>query len=177
MSNNTYKAKYSDYLIHGIYYLIYGFVKYIPSPIGDILRYWTTKPFIKKMGRVKIFEGVTIGYPYNVVIGDNVTLNNGVTIDGCGGVVIGDSCRIAHRATILSSDHITNKMMPIYEQGLVAKRTVINDDCWLGCNSVIMPGLLLESGTVVAANSVVTKKFEAFSIIGGVPARLLKYRI
>ena len=171
------KNLYLDYLLHGIYFTVYGLVKYIPSPIGDFLRYWCTKPFIKKMGKVRISEGVTIGYPYHVELGNNVTLNNGVTIDGYGGVVIGNFVRIAHRTTIMSSDHVFNdRDTPIYKQGLSSKPVKIDDDCWLGCNTVILPGVTLAKGSVVAANAVVNKSFEVYSVLGGIPAKKLKTR-
>ncbi|MBQ7832910.1 MAG: hypothetical protein IJ336_04950, partial [Lachnospiraceae bacterium] len=95
-----------DYLIHGIYFNLYGWVKYLPSPVGDILRYVISKPFVKKMGKVRIYEGTTLWYPYRIKMGRNVTLNEGVYISGYGGVTIGDSVRIGNRTTILSSDHI-----------------------------------------------------------------------
>lgn len=171
------KNIYLDYLLHGLYFTFYGLVKYIPSPIGDVLRYWFTKPFIKKMGKVRISEGVTIGYPYHVELGDNVTLNNGVTIDGYGGVKIGNFVRIAHRVTIMSSDHVfDDRDIPIYKQGLSSAPVTIADDCWLGCNVVILPGVNLAHGSIVAANAVVNKSSEEFAILGGVPAKKLKTR-
>ncbi|MNK22778.1 dTDP-4-amino-4,6-dideoxy-D-glucose acyltransferase [compost metagenome] len=166
------KPNIRDYFLHGIYLNIYGLVKYFPSPIGDFLRYWVIKPFIKKMGKVRISEGVTIWYPYRVTLGDNVTLNNGVTIDGYGEVEIHDFVRVAHRATILSSDHIfSDPHTPIYQQGLSQNKTVIHKDCWLGCNTVVLPGVIIENGSIVGANAVVTASFSAYSIIGGIPGK------
>lgn len=168
---------YLDYFLHGVYFTTYGLVKYIPSPIGDVLRYWFTKPFIKKMGRVRISEGVTIGYPYRVEIGDYVTLNNGVTIDGYGGVKIGSYVRIAHRASIMSSDHnYSDRDIPVFKQGLTFSEVTIGDDCWLGCNVVILPGVVLQKGSIIAANAVVNKSCDEYSVLGGIPAKKLKSR-
>lgn len=177
MTEATDRVKLSDYLLHGIYYFFYGLVKYIPSPVGDFLRYYVTKPFIKKMGNVRISEGVTIGFPYRVIMGNNITLNQGVVIDGYGRVEIHDYCRLAHRVTILSSDHIiSNPAIPIYKQGLSTKKTIIEKDCWLGCNSVILPGVTVKTGSVVAANAVVTKEIPSYTVWGGVPAKQISRR-
>ena len=65
--------KKTDYLIHGVYFLVYGIVKYIPSPIGDYLRKWVLKLFGCKIGaKSRIYEGATIWYPYRVKIGKRV---------------------------------------------------------------------------------------------------------
>lgn len=72
----------SDYLKLGSYFALYGVVKYLPSPVGDWLRYGITRPFLKKVQSVRIYEGVTIWYPYRVSIGSKVTLNEWVFIDG-----------------------------------------------------------------------------------------------
>ena len=94
-----------DYGIHGMYFFIYGFFKYFPSPVGDIFRKLISKPFIKKMGKVRIYEGVTLWYPYRIEIGSHVTINEWCYINGYGTVKIGDNVRIGNRTTILSSDH------------------------------------------------------------------------
>ena len=52
----------------------------------------------------------------------------------------------------------------------------IGDDCWMGANAIILPGVELGKGCVVGAGSVVTKSFSEYSVVGGVPARLLKQR-
>ena len=175
--NNKKKHSLSDYVIHGIYYSIYGFVKYIPSPIGDFLRYWVTKPFIQSMGKVKIKEGVTFGFPYYIRIGDEVSINANTLIDGCGGIEIGNFVRIAHNATILSSDHIYgDRNIPIYKQGLRLKKVTIKDDCWIGCNTVILPGVTLNVGSVLAANSVLNKDFDPYQVLAGNPSKVISQR-
>ena len=128
-----------DYLIHGIYFALYGIVKYIPSPIGDVLRYWISKPFVNKMGKVRIYEGTTLWYPYRIKIGNNVTLNEWVYISGYGNVTIGDAVRIGSRTTIISSDHEfgdCNKR--IYQQGIKSCGGVtIEDDVFIGTGVII----------------------------------------
>jgi acetyltransferase-like isoleucine patch superfamily enzyme len=57
-----------------------------------------------------------------------------------------------------------------------SEKIIIGANSWLGANVVILPGVVLGEGCVVAANSVVTRSFDAYSIIGGVPAKLIKNR-
>lgn len=171
------KYPLQDYVLHGVFYTLYGLVKYLPSPVGDWLRFVTLKCFVRSMGKVKVKEGVHIVYPNRLTLGHNVSLNAGVTVDASGGVEIGDCCRIAHNVTILSSDHVfADRTKPIFEQGLSFKKTVLEADCWLGCNATILMGSKLKKGTIVAANSVVNKDFDAYSIVGGIPAKLIKQR-
>jgi acetyltransferase-like isoleucine patch superfamily enzyme len=179
MSKNTSPTPYrlTDYLVIGIFFLLYGLVKYFPSPIGDRFRYAIAKPFVGKMGKVRLYEGVTLWYPYKIFIGHNVTLNEWVYIDGFGGVEIGDSARIAHRATILSSDHChEDTTRPIYQQGIRVAKTIIGDDVWIGANAVIMPGVRIGRGAIIAAGAVVTKDVPVFAIVAGVPAKIISSR-
>jgi len=161
-----------DYFLLGIYFLIYGLIKYFPSPVGDWFRYVVSKPFSKHLGRVRIYEGVTLWYPYRIVIGNNVSLNEWVYIDGYGGVTIGDGVRVAHRVSILSSDHrYHDKSTFIYKQGMTCSKTIIDDDVWIGCSAIVLPGIHISKGAIVAAGAVVTKDVAPYTVVAGIPAR------
>ncbi len=162
----------ADYLRHGVYLSLYGLVKYLPSPLGDVLRYWTLKPFAGRLGRVRLYEGATIWFPERVHIGDDVTLNEWVYVDGFGGVEIGRGVRIAHRVTIMSSDHAHQRRdVPIRQQGLLAAPVRIEDDVWLGCGATILMGVTLGRGAIVGAGAVVTRSVAPYTVVAGVPAR------
>ena len=126
---------------------------------------------------IKISEGVTFTYPYRIAIGKNVSINEWCFLDGYGGVKIGNNVRIAHRVTINSSDHEYGDLSkPIYLQGLTKEETVIEDDVWIGCNVVINKGVRVGKGSIIGAGAVVCEDVSVNSIVGGVPAKLLKYR-
>ncbi len=166
-----------DYVINGVFFALYGPVKYLPSPLGDWLRYLIAKPFLGRMGRVKLFEGVTLWYPYRIRLGDRVTLNEWVFISGYGGVEIGDDVRIGHRTSILTSDHIwTSRDVPIHRQGLEAAKVTIGSDVFVGCNATILKGVTIGDGAVVAAGSVVTRDVPEYAIVAGVPAKQIGAR-
>jgi acetyltransferase-like isoleucine patch superfamily enzyme len=67
--------------------------------------------------------------------------------------------------------------IPMKEQGVTQKGVVIEDDCWIAANSVILDGVRIGRGSVVAAGAVVSRDVPPFSIVAGVPARVIKNRI
>ncbi|MGA2667128.1 MAG: acyltransferase [Patescibacteria group bacterium] len=169
---NTKPYTVKDYLFHGLFFFIYGLVKYFPSPLGDYLRFVLLKLVCRHLGKVRIYEGVTFWYPYRISIGNNVTLNEWGYLSGYGEIEIEDDVRIGHRVSILTSDHrYTDLKTPIYRQGLVSSKVKILKGAWLGCNVTVLPGVTIGQGAVVGAGAVVTKNVKDFEIVAGVPAR------
>ena len=135
-----------------------------------------------------------------IEIGDNALIRDGVKIQGGseptsffragksfavnhnssilfgGGIEIGDYVMIAPNVTITSGGHSIDRDLIMMKQESLFSKVIIEDDVWIGSNSVILPGVKLAKGTVVGAGSVVTKDSEPFSIIAGVPAKIIKYR-
>ena len=166
-----------DYLVHLFFIFFYGFVKYIPSPLGEILRFILVYPFAKTSSFIRIYEGVTFWYPYRIKIGVNATINEWVYLNGFGTISIGDNVRIGHRTSIITSDHIyINKNIPIYKQGLVSSKVIIEDDVWIGCNVTILKGVKIGKGSIIGANSLVAKSIPPNTIVGGNPLKFLKKR-
>lgn len=161
-----------DYILHALYLPGYGLVKYLPSPIGDCLRWLITRPFAGALGRARIYEGVTFWYPYRIRIGRNVTLNEWVYLGGFGGLTIGSNVRIGHRTSVITSDHVYDDLsVPIHEQGLIPGEVVIEDNVWIGCNVTILKGVRIGRGAIVAAGAVVTRDVPPYAIVAGVPAK------
>jgi len=161
------------------YYLSYGTVKYFPTPLGEPLRFAVLKIFLKRLGwsSLRIRDGVSIHVPEKVSIGEHTTLNEFVVIDGSGLVNIGNWVRIAHRASILSSDHsFKNRNIPIAKQELTLGPITIEDDVWIGCDVKILKGVHIGKGCVIGAGTVVTKDLPPYSVAVGIPARIIKRR-
>lgn len=166
-----------DYLLHALFIFSYGWLKYIPSPLGDWLRLLIVRLFMPSCGRLRIYEGVTFWYPYRIHIGNNVSLNEWVYLSGFGGLHIGNHVRIGHRTSIITSDHQYDDVrIPIHEQGLIPGKVVIKDDVWIGCNVTILKGVTIGHGAIIAAGAVVTRDVPTNAIYGGVPAKLIGYR-
>ena len=78
---------------------------------------------------------------------------------------------------IRSSNHkFSNKKIPIIEQGHSHGKITIENNVWIGANCVILKNTIIGSGSIVGAGSVVTKNVEKETIVGGVPAKLIKRR-
>lgn len=107
-----------------------------------------------------------------VAIGPGSTLDQGVRLDGRGGLTIGAGVSIAPDVYLLTADH--DPQSPDF-----AGRTapvVIEDQAWLGTRAMVLPGVTVGQGAVVAAGAVVTKDVPPYTIVGGVPARQIGER-
>ena len=110
-----------------------------------------------------------------------------VLIHGVGyKLVIGNYCSIAPRVSfILCSDHAVthistfpfkNKILDNEQEAISKGDIIIGDDVWIGYGATIMSGVHIDQGAVVAAGAVVTKDVPPYAIVGGVPAKVIKYR-
>jgi len=127
--------------------------------------------------RVIIYPGVWIMTGRNLIIGDDVDIALDVIITTGGGVEVGDRTLIGYRTQIISSNHnIPLRPSKIFNAGHVNKKIKIGSDVWIGANCVVLPGVNIGEGSVIAAGSIVTKDIPSFSIYGGNPAKLIKKR-
>lgn len=97
---------------------------------------------------------------------------------GCGGdIEIGNDVMMSPRVSIHSENHIYSRLdMPMREQGILRRPTIIEDDCWLASGSIILSGVRIGQGSIVAAGAVVTKDVPSYAVVGGVPARIIEQR-
>lgn len=110
-------------------------------------------------------------------IGAYCTIQYGCLLYGVGGLEIGDHTRIAAYTVISPMNHIyTDPNTPIWKQGETALGIKIGRDVWIGSGSKILDGVTIGDGSVIGAGSVVTKSIPPFSVVVGVPARVIKQR-
>ena len=113
----------------------------------------------------------------SIALHPNVYLGPYVTIYGHGGVEIGDGTLVSMKATILSSNHGVPPMGSlIRDQPDELLPTRVGRDVWVGANAVILGGVAIGDGAVIAAGSVVNRDVESGAIVAGVPARVVKRR-
>jgi acetyltransferase-like isoleucine patch superfamily enzyme len=98
---------------------------------------------------------------------------------GCSGFIsIGNNVMISPRVSIYAENHVFDSTEDtIKSQGVKRKTVVIEDDCWIAANSIILAGVTIGKGSVVAAGSVVSKDVPPYSVVAGVPARIIKSRL
>ena len=132
-----------------------------------------------KVGKNVIFyPNVWIQPGFNLYIDDDVDVALGVIISTAGGVSIGKRTLIGYRSQILSTTHtIPNNRSRLHDSGHTAKPVVIEQDVWIGANVIVLPGVTIGEGAVIAAGAVVTKDVPPFAIFGGVPAKQIRSRI
>lgn len=144
-------------------------------------RVWFQKRKIGSIGlNSEIRPYCTIIGTRNVIIGNNVIIPNGTTLSNFPGndesiIHIEDDVLLGPNVAIYSSTHnYQNIEVPIKNQGYRVARTTLKNGCWIGINSVILPGVTIGKNSVVAANSVVTKDVPDYTVVGGAPAKIIK---
>lgn len=109
-------------------------------------------------------------------IGKCVLVGRQSMISTGGGLEVGDYCLLAPRVYISDADHVFNDInQPIIQQGATLSRSVIvEENCWLGINTVITGNLTVGRGSIVAANAVVKQDIPPFCVVAGNPAQIIK---
>jgi acetyltransferase-like isoleucine patch superfamily enzyme len=109
--------------------------------------------------------------------GNNVFIGRGTLFDIAGAIAIGDGALIAPGCFITDHNHGIKADATIWQQPCVQKDVRIGTGVWLGAKVIVLPGVTIGDGAVVAAGAVVTHDVEPMAIVAGVPARLVGSRV
>ena len=146
--------------------------------IARKFRYWLCKHFFEYCGEgVNIEKGAVFGKGDKIRIGNNSGI--GINADIPNGSIIGNDVMMGPNCKVYSINHVYERTdIPMRRQGMTKpKPIIIEDDVWIGGDVTFTVGRHVSKGTVVAANSVVTRDFPPYSIIGGNPAKLIRSRL
>lgn len=132
------------------------------------------------IGKYAIIRPVN-AYGSNIGVGLKIGNNSSIgpySYIGCSGFIeIGDNVIMSPRVSIYAENHLFDDLtLPIKDQGVKREFVKIEDDCWIAANTVILAGVTIGRGSVIAAGSVVTKDVPPYSVVAGVPAKVIKSR-
>lgn len=140
------------------------------------------KPLFKKHGKRFIFDPFDKFSYSTIEIGDDVFIGHGACFSASESkIVIGNKVMFGPKVTIMGGDHNTT-LIGEYMYDINDKLphndlpVIIEDDVWIGTGAIILKGVTIHTGSIIAAGSLVTKDVEAYSVYGGVPAKLIKPR-
>ena len=141
--------------------------------------------YFRVSGKIAIGPGLTVGrslridvHPHgSLLLGSNIQINDNCQIACAGRVVIGNDVLIASKVFITDHDHNFHDSGVPTKWGLKVADVTIHDECWIGNGVHILKGVSIGKGSVVGAGSVVTRSFPDYSIIIGLPAKLVGTRL
>lgn len=152
-------------------------VTYFLYLVGCVPFWWCRSFFYILFGvqigpRSIINMGARMYNPSNITIGRDCVIGEKIVLDGREKLVIGNHVDIASEVMIYNSEHDIN------DPAFIAKSSpvIIEDYVFIGPRAIILPGVTIKKGAVVGAGAVVTKDVEAFTIVGGVPAKVIGER-
>jgi acetyltransferase-like isoleucine patch superfamily enzyme len=150
---------------------------------------------LDQLSKLAIGEGTTIGShtvidllsdrlnpmppPSELIIGKYVAINefNNIRVSGSQ-IEIGDKCLISQFVSIIGTNHSVAVGTAIRDQpwDIVNRKITISRDVWIGTHAIILPGVTIGEGSIIASGAVVTHNVEAYQIVGGVPAHFIRHR-
>lgn len=161
-----------------IFYIkFYVYEKLVNKYRREIYTYYTYKK-CGSVGENLIVNGKIEGIGSKVIIGNYCSFNPNVVFLGRGKITFGNYFHTGRGLTIITSNHDYDMGTAIpYSPGYsIDKEVIIKDFVWLGHNVTILQGVTVGEGAVVAAGSIVSKDVPEYAVVGGVPAKILKYR-
>lgn len=145
----------------------------VPRLWGARLRNWGMRKLGVQMSRnVMFYPGFSVRAPRRLSIGEGASIGPGVLLDAREGLRIGRSAVIAYEAIIWTLNHDYNDEH-FAEKGAPV---TIGDYAWICSRAIILPGVTIGEGAVVASGSVVTKDVAPYTVVAGVPARPVAQR-
>lgn len=157
-----------------VHHVLYAVLDLIPPPF----RTWILKALLKRLGANSFVDyGCFIRYPWTCSIGTGTIINNGCKFYGSHNVsgievVIGDHCAIAPNVQIYTAGHDYSSLA----LNDIAQSVTVGNHVWIGAGAIILPGVKIGEGAVVGAGSVVTRDVPSYTVVAGVPAKVLQKR-
>ena len=139
-----------------------------PEELRDIMTRLTGRPVDDTFA---LFPPFYTDCGKNIRLGRNVFINSGCRFQDQGGIIIGDGSLVGHNVVLATLNH---DLDPAHRADLLPAPIVIGKNVWIGAHATVLPGVTVGDNAVIAAGAVVTKDVPADTVVGGVPARVLK---
>lgn len=139
-----------------------------PEEIRGLMEQLTGKPIDETFN---LFPPFYTDCGKNLTMGKNVFINCGCKFQDQGGIIIDDGALIGHNVVLATLNH---GLDPAHRQDLIPAPIHIGKNVWIGANATVLQGVTLGDGAVVAAGAVVTKDVPENTVVGGVPAKVIK---
>ena len=139
-----------------------------PAEVRELLEQLFGKPVDAS---VRLFPPFYTDFGKNISVGRNVFINACCHFQDHGGVTLGDGCMIGHNVVFATLNH---ELDPARRAEMTPAPIVLGRNVWVGSNATILQGVTIGDGAVVAAGAVVTRDVPAATVVGGVPARLIR---
>ena len=165
-------------IIRILHKVLFYFCCYLMNSVFNYIPCWFIRRLFLKIMGASVGDNTTINMsqyilnPKNLKIGEGTHINRGCLLDARGGCYIGDNVSISYRVSLMTGSHDCNSKvfsgvyLPIF----------IDDYVWIGVGAIVLQGVKIGKGAVIAAGSVVTKDIEPYSIVAGVPAKVIGKR-
>lgn len=135
------------------------------------------RSILNKISGAKIDETLHVNLPLytdfgrHIRISKNVFINTACVFTDLGGIILEDDVLLAPRVNLLTVNHPTD---PAARRGIIVRPIVIKKNAWIGAGATILPGVTVGEKAIVAAGAVVTRDVPPNTIVGGIPAKILK---
>jgi len=165
-------------LLHWLYWLAYDARDFVAEAVGWLPSHLLRLGLYRYLLRIRlgahssVHRGCRFYRPSGVQIGVHTVINRDVVLDGRQGLVIGDNVSISEGVAFFTLEHDPNS--PTFENRGAPIR--IGDRAFVGARAMVLPGVTIGEGAVVAAEAVVTRDVEPYQIVAGVPARPIGQR-
>lgn len=161
---------------------LFGFLFILIRKIWRRIKIFMIRPLFKNYGKNFSFDPDDTFTYKTISVGDCVFIGKGACFAASeSAIIIGSKVMFGPNVTIMGGDHNTNvigKFMYDVKEKLPEndQPVIIEDDVWVGTGAILLKGVTIGRGSIVAAGSVVTKSCKPYSILGGIPAKVLKNR-
>lgn len=163
--------------------LYYGFAQYLPSSylrgcsVFGKIRSIICKPFFGYCGKnVRVEPMAFFHSGHNITIGDDSSIGERSRL--LGKITIGKDVMMGEEVIIITHNHNFDRLdIPMCQQGFKKEEPVtISDDVWIGARVIILPGVTVGKGAILAAGAIITKDVPSYAIVGGNPAKVIRFR-